>query len=82
MLLILAADRFAATHKCALIRHTPCGVGRVGVGLMANSRRLRRLEGGEKVDGEFVAVVTWDFVSEEVDRRLEQQAAHPVSALR
>jgi hypothetical protein len=53
MLLILAVDRVAA------IRHTPCGVGRVRVGLItigliANGRRLRRLDGGEKADGEFV----------------------------
>ena len=29
-------------------------MGRVSVGLMSNSRRLRRLDGGEEVDGEFI----------------------------
>ncbi len=52
--LILAADRVAATHTCALILHAPCRVGRVRVGLITNSRPLRRLDGGEKADGKFV----------------------------
>ena len=30
------------------------GVGRVNVGLKSNSRRLRRPDGGEEIDGEFV----------------------------
>ena len=29
------------------------GVGRVNVGLISNNRRLRRLDGGEEIDGEF-----------------------------
>ena len=53
MLLILAVDRVAATHNVhsSGIHRAEWGVL---VELITNSRRLRRLDGGEKADGEFV----------------------------